>query len=115
MAFFFIVSAFWGKGERFVKYNFKIIFYKIFFLFSFDADSERPQLACCLLHQKLQMLQHCIAVKKRKHRELEACEARTMMNAYVSTTQLTSSTEKSFKSTHTHSTTSAGKKKKKIF
>uniref|UniRef100_A0A183BTJ2 Rab3 GTPase-activating protein catalytic subunit n=1 Tax=Globodera pallida TaxID=36090 RepID=A0A183BTJ2_GLOPA len=42
----------------------------------FDTD-ERPQLACCLLHQKLQMIQYCISVKKRKHREMEACEATT--------------------------------------
>ncbi|KAL3113454.1 hypothetical protein niasHT_013564 [Heterodera trifolii] len=44
---------------------------------NFDTD-ERPQLSCCLLHQKLQMINYCISVKKRKHKEMEANETENL-------------------------------------
>ncbi|KAL3068322.1 hypothetical protein niasHS_015535 [Heterodera schachtii] len=44
---------------------------------NFDTD-ERPQLSCCLLHQKLQMINFCISVKKRKHKEMEANETENL-------------------------------------
>jgi hypothetical protein len=34
-------------------------------------EDEIPDLGCCLLHQKLQMLQHCIFVKRNKHNEMD--------------------------------------------
>jgi hypothetical protein len=43
------------------------------FIYSF-TQTERPDLSHCLLHQKLQMIQHSICVRRNKHSELESME-----------------------------------------
>jgi hypothetical protein len=36
------------------------------------APDDKPDLSHCLFHQKLQMIQYCIGVKRRKHMEMDS-------------------------------------------
>nr|CAD2184795.1 unnamed protein product [Meloidogyne enterolobii] len=45
----------------------------------FEQD-EKPDLSHCLLHQKLQMIQHCIFVKRSRHSDFEFKQASVQSN-----------------------------------
>ena len=49
------------------------------FFQSFEQD-EKPDLSHCLLHQKLQMIQHCIFVKRSRHSDFEFKQASVQSN-----------------------------------